>query len=294
MSASIKLLIQSAEKFYPLITKEISDQSSKRYNNETLTLEELDKWKNVEFPTILKNRQATSSVMITKDELVLLMDWKLAKGKFRPTLPKLIKSNDNETVKNVTKDGIEIFLQYVNSTKDLSITESQLPEFQKAVKLSFKKLCELRGVGPATASLILSTLSAITTRAPPFFSDESFMYFVLDPNRPETRIKYNVKEYTEELLPLYFKILSQDEELNMDKIEKGGWSLKMYEMNRINLLADIQLPFEVDEKHIFKFVDDIEETVKTENGANTKKDSREDDEKKEDVSAPKQKKQRRK
>lgn len=56
------------------------------------------------------------------------------RGKFRPRLMNLIKSNTAETVTEVTTLGFEY-----------------LPDIEKAIK----KLSELKGVGPATASGLL-------------------------------------------------------------------------------------------------------------------------------------------
>jgi hypothetical protein len=117
------------------------------------------------------------SSYLTKAELTTLMDWKLTHGTFRPTLKGLIAQNDDRTVETVTRDGLALW-----------------PD----VKESIKKLSELRGVGPATASLILSV--AFPEDAP-FFSDELFCWATADPEKGEPdwkkKIKYSVAEYLE-------------------------------------------------------------------------------------------------
>jgi hypothetical protein len=64
------------------------------------------------------------------------------------------------------------------------------------VLAALKKLTELKGIGPATASLLLSVGKPDEV---PFFSDELFRWCVWDeegsPGGWQRKIKYNVKEY---------------------------------------------------------------------------------------------------
>lgn len=283
MSGNVELVLKANELLYDKITDSLSDQSVKKYNNDKLTLAELDKWRAYELPGILHQRfEKKSNCWLTKDELVLLMDWKLAKGVFRPSLPKLIKSNPPDQVEEITKAGFTMFLDYTKEIKNAEHfwkdgSEERRKQYKSNIRSTFKKICELKGVGPATASLILSLLCKINKYlVPPFFSDESFMYYVIDPFRPDTKIKYSVKEYVDELLESYFDILfgfKGDNFLNMDILEKGGWSLKMYDIHRFDILADIKVPFEVDDKNLTKFICSSKDDEKK----ITKDDSEEDD-----------------
>ena len=45
--------------------------------------------------------------------------------------------------------------------------------------------------------------------------------------RPGEKIKYNMKEYIEELLPVYLEIISQYPDVTMNTLERGGWALKL-------------------------------------------------------------------
>ncbi|KAK3726646.1 hypothetical protein QZH41_012278 [Actinostola sp. cb2023] len=81
-----------------------------------------------ELPNAIQKR---SEKHLTKDELIQLMQWKLSRGKFRPRLIEFIKSNTPETI-----------------TENTTLAFKQLPDVEKAIK----KLSELKGVGPATAS----------------------------------------------------------------------------------------------------------------------------------------------
>ena len=264
MSGNVKYILEANDVLYDKITESLSDQSVKKYNNDKMTLAELDKWRTDELPSILHQRfEKKGNCWLTKDELILLMDWKLAKGVFRPSLPKLIKSNPPDQVEEITKEGFTMFINYIKEAKNAEDfwkddSEEKRKQYKANIRSTFKKICELKGVGPATASLILSLLCKINKYlVPPFFSDESFMYYVVDPIRPDTKIKYSVKEYVDELLESYFNILfgfKSNKFLNMDILERGGWSLKMYDIHRFDTLADIKVPFEVDDMYLTKFI----------------------------------------
>ena len=74
----------------------------------------------------IRNR---SPCFLNADELRLIMDWKLARGKFRPQLKKLIASNSSDFVESTTKQA-----------------------FLKSWPENLEILTRLKGVGPATAT----------------------------------------------------------------------------------------------------------------------------------------------
>lgn len=250
---SIQLLHDANDKLYPLIIQSLSDQKSTRYNGKSeWSLKQLDDWRNVELPGIVTDRwKRGAETWITKDELVLLMDWKLAKGKFRPTLPKLIRQNEAEVVEQVTKSAFNTILQFVKGKAHL--TKGDDLKYISTVKEATKKVSELRGVGPATGSLILSLLVGILKLAPPFLSDESFIYFVVEPSRSGTKIKYNLKEYTDEFLPVFLELVAENDE-SFVSLEKGAWAIKFYDLGKIDITADIDVPFKVDHDVFFKYI----------------------------------------
>ncbi|KAI3404744.2 COX18 [Candida oxycetoniae] len=235
--------------------------SQLKYDDNTKTFEELDHWKEKDLPCLLKKRYQGSeevTTYLTKSELINLMDWKLNKGTFRPSLPKLIKSNDEEAVKKVTENGYKIIIDYFKSLpRDFWSSETTIEAqqtYSKTIRTAFKKLCELRGVGPATASLVLNCLTGIYPNlTPPFFSDESFIYYVIDPSRPDTKIKYSVKEYADELLPVYFDLMRQIPDYTLHDLEKGAWSLKYYDMYRDDKLINVANPFDKKDEGWNKF-----------------------------------------
>lgn len=113
MSIKIDHILKSSKELYPRIIEELSSQFTKKYDKNTKTFAQLNTWKEDELTnTLLKRYQETETTWITKDELINLLDWKLAKGKFRPMLPKLIKSNDNIDVEEITKQGYQYLLDY--------------------------------------------------------------------------------------------------------------------------------------------------------------------------------------
>ncbi|KAK3670532.1 hypothetical protein LTR78_009636 [Recurvomyces mirabilis] len=114
---------------------------------------------------------------LKKHELVTLMDWKLSHGKFRPSLKKLINENDEEQVLKTTSHAFELYEQEPDDIKNV-----------------MSQLCQLRGVGPATASLILSVQNETDI---PFFSDELFRWAFWNKSGWEQKIKYTAKEYIE-------------------------------------------------------------------------------------------------
>ena len=98
-------------------------------------------------------------------------------GTFRPTLMNLVKQNSTDTVQETTRSAFSE------------------PDPMKAVKT----LTALRGIGPATASLLLSVRQPNTV---PFFSDELFRWSQWDVvgkkgagDGWDRKIKYNVGEY---------------------------------------------------------------------------------------------------
>lgn len=244
-------LVNGTKLLYPRITDELLRQLSKLYGKEGWNLNKLDKWRSQDFPKELSKRYSQGRLYITKAELALLMDWKLAKGKFRPSLPKLIQANSEESVEKATRSGFLIFTEYAK--KNANWLDVDLVEYQNALRLSLKRLTELRGVGPATASLLLAILKDVTPLAPPFFSDEAFLYFVQQPLRPSQPIKYNLKEYADDFLLVMINVARKYQIDSLDELERGAWALKMYHSHRSDRLTDVEFPTEIDEKSLNQF-----------------------------------------
>ncbi|KAI1127467.1 hypothetical protein F5Y10DRAFT_194177 [Nemania abortiva] len=107
------------------------------------------------------------------DDVKTLVDWKLRHGKFRPTLMKLVSSNDGDVVKKTIREAIEQY--WTNNNNITKATDA---------------IAKLKGIGPATASLLLSVHDPERVI---FFSDEAFWW--LCRGGQKSPIKYNAKEY---------------------------------------------------------------------------------------------------
>lgn len=103
-----------------------------------------------------------------------LLTWTICSrhGKFRPTLMNLVSSNDASSVASTVQ---EAFKGYKSSSD---------------IAACLAALCKLRGIGPATASLLLSIYDPTKVL---FFSDEAFWWLCCGGQKDT--IKYNNKEY---------------------------------------------------------------------------------------------------
>ncbi|KAI9671375.1 MAG: hypothetical protein M1831_004284 [Alyxoria varia] len=109
------------------------------------------------------HRNLAEPPYITKDELVTLVKWKLKHGTFRPKLLSLASSNSEEDVRQVSSKAFEII------PDALIAAAPRLKSLHNSVEI----LTKLKGIGPATASLILSVYDP---RDISFFSDPLFKW----------------------------------------------------------------------------------------------------------------------
>ena len=148
----------------------------------------------VTIPKSVTARKESGKPNLGKTEVVTLVDWKLSHGTFRPKLKQLVQTNPPEVVKKTTAAAFSSF--------DGSLEK---------VKSSLKELSTLKGIGPATASLLLSVAFPSTV---PFFSDELYRWAFWEEGKGkgwDRPIKYSAKEYHD----LYSKV----QELQ----ERHGW-----------------------------------------------------------------------
>ncbi|KAL9099962.1 MAG: hypothetical protein Q9163_004603 [Psora crenata] len=150
------------------------------------SLQGLDETRLKEIPETLAKRRKDGDAFLEEAEVVALVDWKLKHGKYRPNLAKLVSSNSPETTRSTTKTA---FATYNSRATTTSITPPT-----KALTT----LTELKGIGPATASLLLSCLDPENV---PFFSDELYRYTHFESTGPkqgwDRKIGYTMKEYNE-------------------------------------------------------------------------------------------------
>jgi len=119
----------------------------------------------------IKEKLKTES-FLTTEELAKIMEWKMARNKFRPGLIAKARRNSDKITKNVSTVAFDM------------IGGEEKPDLD-TVKQSIKKMSELFGIGPATSSLILS----LKSKWLPFGADEALN--ATGVKKP----KYNLKEY---------------------------------------------------------------------------------------------------
>ncbi|KAH7156254.1 hypothetical protein EDB81DRAFT_382208 [Dactylonectria macrodidyma] len=153
---------------YPDLIKSVSD--SKRAKDSQKTLQELDSYRYDEALKIFSTDKQQRSMNL--DDVKMLVEWKLRHGKFRPTLMKLVTSNDPAVAKDIIQQALDGYRKDADAQAALDT------------------LTKLRGIGPATASLLLTVHDPNDVI---FFSDEAFYWLCC--NGKKSPIKYNAKEY---------------------------------------------------------------------------------------------------
>ncbi|KAJ5159100.1 uncharacterized protein N7500_008751 [Penicillium coprophilum] len=192
---------------------ELDPSQEKHILEETDKFLQLDRWRYETLPKFIAERSregdqkgsVPEGAHLLKEELIDIMEWKTKHGVSRPMLMGMVKSNTVATI-----------------TKSTSTAFAALPDVDPVVapndafpQTSLDALtAPIRGVGPATASLILSiaTVFADAKKQVPFYSDDVYLWLCLSdfpegPN-PEAQkpskhkkpngeliAKYNVNEY---------------------------------------------------------------------------------------------------
>ena len=221
------------------------DRGQRKYvESEMDKFVQLDRWRYEEFPGIMKERYTSAGEgeegrYMDKNEIVRVMEWKTCvtpiypssclrertwfyrdemdktnesdrkHGLPRPTLLGMIKTNKEKEVQTATTSAFKA----LPTADPLTDPGAAFP------KTSLDTVSTpLRGVGPATASLILSiaTLACTPDREVPFYSDDTYLWLCLEvyphatpserrtgrlarltkPNG-ELNTKYNMHEYRE-------------------------------------------------------------------------------------------------
>jgi hypothetical protein len=127
----------------------------------------------------------------------------------------LVQRNTEAAVQGQTRDAFKAFS-----------SGSKSPD---QVKLAINTISKLQGIGPATASLLLSVFDPDTA---PFFSDELFRWCLFEDGTGkgwDRKIKYDVKEYLElydrvQEIKIRFK-KSFDRDVSAVEIEKVAYVL---------------------------------------------------------------------
>ncbi|KAK0544234.1 hypothetical protein OC845_005712, partial [Tilletia horrida] len=119
-----------------------------------------DLWYRTTLRQKLKDRkQKEGTAYLDKSDLVTLMQWKLARGKWRPRLEQYMRDHSEKEIRSATEAAF----------KGLDEDKGQAQSAALPIE-SLKALTELKGIGPATASAILA---AYAPSRVPFLSDEA-------------------------------------------------------------------------------------------------------------------------
>ncbi|QUC21449.1 uncharacterized protein UV8b_05692 [Ustilaginoidea virens] len=137
------------------------------------SLQALDQLRYVDFPQTFHPQRGTT---MDQGHVEKLVEWKLRHGKFRPSLTKLIASNDPVVTKSTIAAAVAAY------------RHAGTPQ---AVGPAVGQLTRLKGVGPATASLLLSVHDPRVI----FFSDEAYWWLCCGGQR--RAIRYNASEYAD-------------------------------------------------------------------------------------------------
>ncbi|KAL1903599.1 hypothetical protein Sste5346_000228 [Sporothrix stenoceras] len=189
---------------YPEIIAAVSEAKGGKPGQSSLL--ELDEFRYVTAPATFGGMGGRRRDMNRKDVLKLV-EWKLRHGKFRPTLMKLVESNPSQLV----QDSIQTAM-------------GKYAGHKFSAKRSVKMLCDLKGIGPATASLLVA---AHYPKQTIFFSDEAYAWLAGGPsyNPPS---KYNHKEY-EDLMDASWQLIQRlPEEYGAQDIEQVAFVI-MYD-----------------------------------------------------------------
>ncbi|KAL9583139.1 MAG: hypothetical protein Q9212_002888 [Teloschistes hypoglaucus] len=192
-----------------------------------------------EIPEVLAQRKKDGEAFLEKTEVQSLIEWKLKFGTYRPKLATLVASNSVSEVRQTTSSAFSIF------------SSDDTPNPAKAITT----LSKLKGIGPASASLILSCYDPTTI---PFFSDElsRWLHWEIKDEKSTKRkrtveskdegwnrkIKYTAKEYaaifekTNELRERLSK--EAGEEIKAVSVEKAAYAIAKEIEGRILVAKD--------------------------------------------------------
>ncbi|KAL4888441.1 hypothetical protein BDV59DRAFT_196487 [Aspergillus ambiguus] len=147
---------------------------------------ELDKWRYEELPGVVRSR--AGGEYLSREEVERLVEWKMKHGKARPTLLGMVRSNPEKTTRKATADAYRAV-----ATAD---EHARWMDFPRTAMDALT--APLRGVGPATASLLL----AVGPGDHPFYSDDTYLWLCAEAPRGamvrsngELNVKYNLCEY---------------------------------------------------------------------------------------------------
>ncbi|KAM0791705.1 hypothetical protein ACM66B_003977 [Microbotryomycetes sp. NB124-2] len=176
-------------------------------------LNELDQWYNTTLKNTIEGRAELGS-----HDLIELMKWKLARGKWRPRLEQLVASNSDSLIRSTTSKAISLVSHSSSSSADKS-SQPSISNTSEAIK----ELSKLKGVGPATASAVLALVQPTWL---PFMSDELMNALF----GKDVKLEYTVKAYEKLVKDVQTKFKS-GEGWTANELEKACWARDVLERN---------------------------------------------------------------
>ncbi|KAK3175298.1 hypothetical protein OEA41_002545 [Lepraria neglecta] len=187
-----------------------------------------------EIPEILAQRKKDGDAFLEKTEVTSLVEWKLKHGTYRPNLAKLVASNIVKDVREITKLAFSTY-------------EANNGDYAKSITA----LAKLKGIGPATASLLLSCYDPMKV---PFFSDELYRYLHFEEAKSkgwDRKISYTMKEYKS----LFEKLQTLRERLEKENKRQ----VSAIDIEKMAYVLGKEAPMKDPDAIIFTRIDDDEE-----------------------------------
>lgn len=123
-------------------------------DNVKLWLDAERKWDDLPIPNLHKLGKQLAALSIkeamTKGDLDTIVSWKFVVGKARPSIRKLVQSNSDHHVDQHTREAIRM----AKNTK-----QQQQDNEEEEMNEALAELEQLKGIGPATASAVLSLVN---------------------------------------------------------------------------------------------------------------------------------------
>jgi hypothetical protein len=101
---------------------------------------------------------ACKAMCITKEQLLdVIIPWKFTKGKSRNALKPLLQGNSDKNVLECSERALRVAAEASDICKCGSkLTEEQHEKQNELIKGAIDEMCNLKGIGPASASAVLS------------------------------------------------------------------------------------------------------------------------------------------
>ncbi|KAG5917302.1 hypothetical protein E4U61_002867 [Claviceps capensis] len=166
---------------YPAVVEAVSESRTVKPGQKTLL--ELDAYRYGDALGAFRVENPPEMTLVQVQDLV---EWKLRHGKFRPALMSLVKSNDARAAQATISSAIKAYRANMPSSLEL-----HQDDHANASQMALDMLTKLRGIGPATGSLLLSVHDPLRAI---FFSDEAYWWLCCG-GRKDVTIRYSAKEY---------------------------------------------------------------------------------------------------